>query len=84
MTKRTERENIDKIQQCFAVIKKRAQEERKRWEEAGDAEKLNAWYKLEAKMMLVHAESTEDLLRLFPEFAPVVTDGPVAFGGGNR
>ena len=46
MTKRTERENIEKVQQCFAVIKKRAQEERKRWEAAGDAEKLNAWSKV--------------------------------------
>ena len=83
MTKRAERENIEKIQQCFVVIKNRAQEERKRWEAAGDAEKLNAWYKLEAKMMVVHAEATEDLLRLFPEFSPVVTDGPVVLGGGG-
>ena len=84
MATKTERENIEKIQQCFAVIKKRAQDERKRWEEAGDAAKINAWYKLEAKMMVVHAEATEDLLRLFPEFSGVVSDGPVILGGGGR
>ena len=79
MTERTERENIEQVQKHFAGIKRKCQEEFDRWAGVGDAARANAWYKLKAKSMLMHAEATEDLLHLFPEHSGVVTRG-----GGDR
>ena len=79
MTERTERENIEGVQKHFAGIKRKCKEEFDRWVEAGDAARANAWYKLMANSMVMHAEATEDLLRLFPEHSGVVTKG----GGGR-
>ena len=79
MNERTERENIEGVQKHFAGIKRKSQAEFERWNKAGDAEKANAWYKLLANSMLMHAQATEDLLHLFPEHSGVVTRG----GGGS-
>ena len=80
MTKRTERENIEKVQNHLAAIKKCNDQEIQRWTDEGDAEKLNAWYAFDAGIRSVHASGTKDLLSLFPEHSGVVTRG----GGGGR
>jgi len=76
----TELENIEKVQKHLSAIKKRCAEEIKRWGDAKDAEKLNAWYAFDAAIRTAHASGTKDLLSLFPEHSGVVTRG----GGGGR
>ena len=82
MTTKTERENIMGVQKHFAGIKRKCQAEVDRWMEAKDAARANAWYKLLNKIGVVHAESTEDLLRLFPEHSDIITE-PEPKGGGR-
>lgn len=75
----TERENIEKTQKHLAGLKKAAQAEMDRWKKAGDAQRMNAWYRFLNAINTAHGDATEDLLNLFPEHSGVVTRG----GGGR-
>lgn len=75
----TERENIEKVQKHLEAIKKCAKEEMDRWKEAGDAARMNAWYRFKNAIDTAHGNATEDLINLFPEHSGVSTRG----GGGR-
>lgn len=80
MTKRTERENMDRCQKGWAMIAKACDEEMDRAREDGNAEHLNAWYHTKANSAESHAKATERGLKLFPDFFGEI----VMRGGGGR
>ena len=80
MTKRTERDNMDRVQKAYAMIAKACDEEMDRAREGGNAEHLNAWYHTKADNAKGHAMATERGLKLFPDFFGEI----VMRGGGGR
>lgn len=80
MATKTERRNMERIQDALNVIKAAAKEEIKGNTEQGDARHLNAWTMTLGKVTVLHAELTEIGLDSFPEFFGEI----VIKGGGGR
>lgn len=81
MTTKTERRNMERIQDALGVIKAAAREEIEGNKESGNARHLNAWCGVLHKAGVYHHEITNMGFEMFPEFfGEVVTKG----GGGGR
>ena len=81
MTTKTERRNMERIQDALGVIKAAAIEEMAGNKAQGDAAHMNAWTMVLGKTTVLHAELTDIGMTNFPEFfGEIVIKG----GGGGR
>ena len=80
MTTKTERRNMERIQDALGVIKAAALDEMAGNKAQGDAAHMNAWTMVLGKITVFHSETTAIGLEHFPEFFGEI----VTRGGGGR
>jgi hypothetical protein len=76
----TERERIEAAQKLLGDLKEHLREVRAINVKANRPKEANAAFKALSKLNVWHAETTEDLLRLWPGMADITIAGP---GGGR-
>lgn len=76
----TERKLLEETQDALAVMKKNLREIQKINKDAGRHDAANAAMKARGKLIVWHAEATEDLNRFFPDHAGEIQTR----GGGGR